>query len=439
MQYSRRHHQFGLCALVVFLLCALAGKAQVAEDARAGQCPKDSPIRFGSRCLSQCPDGYTLNGDNLCLSKTSADIAEKVCSRPDPTDQKICLSSLIGELGRMKVSDRCVARAPEALILRQEISEMVLTASLQVDGFLAEVDSETAEIRAVHDGLTGRRDKAVQKSTFGSAVASGGGAIGSTLALLGNTASTAGSYLGAVSGGVGAILGFVGFFEQRGPKGCFPDVEETKTRNTQANSSPGGQENPTKDEKKCGKLDKKAKLDCKANLAEYETELYAKDSCKSPPRATGCSPRMLYQLLCPVEAKKAEEALYSESGMDLEAAKTWWFHSLYDPVINNYLNPAEESGRGQELISTWGDNSGLSPALITSNTAPLKLSIANLEDRTNKLADLRAVVARINRDLSRLTEDLAMGLRCPLILTPARQPSEEGPLAEQLTLSSIGW
>ena len=54
-------------------------------------------------------------------------------------------------------------------------------------------------------------------------------------------------------------------------------------------------------------------------------------------------------------------------------------------------------------------------ALITRNTSPRKLSIDDLTDRANKLADVRAIVSRINRDLSRLTDDLGKGLRCSLL------------------------
>jgi hypothetical protein len=50
--------------------------------------------------------------------------------------------------------------------------------------------------------------------------------------------------------------------------------------------------------------------------------------------------------------------------------------------------------------------------LITRNTDPRKLSIDDLTDRANKLADVGAVVSRLNRDLSRLANDLAKGLRC---------------------------
>jgi hypothetical protein len=160
MQYVRRHGQLRLCALVVCLLLgARPTQGQPATDAQSAECPVGE----------------------ICLKDTSDDIARKVCY-----PRSLCVSDLIEKLGAMKPEARCDPRDPqatEALILRQQITEMVLTASLQVDGFLAEIDSETAEIRAVHDQLTDQRDKAVRRSTLGSAIGTGGGAVGSALAL----------------------------------------------------------------------------------------------------------------------------------------------------------------------------------------------------------------------------------------------------------------
>jgi len=270
---------------------------------------------------------------------------------------------------------------------------MVLTASLQVDGFLAEIDSETAEVRAVHDRLTDRRDTAVGHSTLGSAVATGGGAFGSALALGSSAASTAGSWVGATFGGAGTLFAFLGYFKAKGPMGCFPDVPIDP---------------PTKDQ--CPKLDvKKLKLPFPD---------LGKDSCA----ARGCSPTMLYRLVYP-------EPDYIG------------FHSEYDPSIKKYL--LDEPARREALIQPWRDEAkellekekdkekkeelekkaqtepnavleGEEPYLFTSNKEPGKLSIDNLTARANKLADLRTVVSRMNRDLSRLTEDLATQLQCDL-------------------------
>jgi len=306
------------------------------------------------------------------------------------------VSGLIERLGGMNEGARCGAQATKALVLRQEITEMVLTASLQVDGFLAEIDSETAQIRAVHDHLTDRRDTAVKHSSFGSAVGSAGGALGSTLALVGSTAATAGSYVGAASGAVGAVFGFLGYFQQRGPKGCFPDVGESQCLKLDDERSPVSDEDP---------CDPPPPPPSCGAWPSWWSAVPAKTRYCPEPLPRGCSPQMLYQLFFPGE--KAE------------------FHSGYDPVIEAYLMgvpPNGEDTRRATLIQTWGwnpdapdyPNSVLkkNEELVASNSDPRKLSIDNLDARANKLADLRSVVSRLNRDLSRLTEDLATGLRC---------------------------
>jgi hypothetical protein len=250
----------------------------------------------------------------------------------------------------MRPDDRCETLATKALILRQEITDTILTASLQVDGFLSEIDSETAQIRAVHDRLSDRRDAAVGRSNLGSAIGTGGGAVGSALALGAHTVVTVGSWVGAVSGAIGAVYGFRGYFQAKGPKGCFPGVTE-----------------------KCADL-----------KDPVEVADIPKDSCQGQ----RCSPSMLSYLL-----------INKDPG----------FHSQYDPVIQAYLRT-----HSQALTEQWDVEGQKIDALIARNTDPRRLSIEDLTDRANKLAEVRAVVSRAKRDLSRLTEDLGEGLRCSL-------------------------
>ncbi|MGO9516476.1 MAG: hypothetical protein ACLPND_05475 [Candidatus Korobacteraceae bacterium] len=268
---------------------------------------------------------------------------------------------------------------------------MILTASLQVDGFASEIDSETAEIRAVHDRLTSQRDAKVSNSTLGGAIGTAAGAIGSALTLVGDAAATVGDYFGAVGGGVGAFFGFLGYFQAGGSRGCFPDLSEDPEKKDKKKQCP--KLGPLKDTKQCPMPDADVVCDPQSSVP-----------------ARGCSPRMLYQLVFGPDCGK-------EAG----------FHSWYDDTIQGYLaqKPEHREGaaNGQEekksrrdaLLETWGGESDVrkQTELFTSNKNPYKLSIGNLEDRTNKLADLRTVVSLTNRDLSRLTEDLATGLRCP--------------------------
>ena len=376
MRYLLHHCTWGCCALVVCLFSA-------ARPAQGQPVAPDSPPRL------QCPDTASpdtnLNDGcaygNIFLRKTSYDIAKIVCSTEDP---KTCaLPERIKQLGNMTVDQRCTTQATKALILRQEIAEMVLTASLQVDGFVDEIDSETSQIRAVHDRLSDNRDKAVGRSTLGSAVGSAGGAVSQALALATGTAMTVGSWVGAFSGGAGALYGFLGYFQAKGPKGCFPDF------NSNANAK----------ETQCPDLKEPIKLSIDPNN-------YKGDPCEGK-SSHGCSPSMLSYFLFKIDPG---------------------FHSKPDPIVEGYLN-----NHRSELSAAWGfDQSKLDAlkttessvklskddqaieALITRNESPRKLSIDDLTDRANKLADIRVVASRINRDLSRLTDDLAKSLRCVL-------------------------
>lgn len=364
-------------------------------------------LLFGNQLMPAQTEPCTETGKcerfgDICLSCTARSVASEVCFKlyekkcsndetncawvyREDKNNKRCVIGLIQQLGAISAADRCGSRAAEALLLRQEINDLIVTASLEVDGFTSEIDSEVGQIRAVHDDLSDKRDDAVSESALGSAVGTGGGAAGSALALASKTA-TAGSWVGAIFGGVGAIFGFRGWYQQpRGPKGCFP-------------SPPGVQT------KKC----------------QISAQVRKEDLCPSasPTPSPNCSPTMLSHLVFP--------------GSSLDSYAT--FHSGYDLAIDNYLT---ENNRGQNLIQHWLDQArqektrkvsddykslassknyalvSTEPFLFTSNSHPGKVSIDDLAKRSDKLVDLRSVVARMNRDLSRLTENLAQELTCP--------------------------
>lgn len=394
MQHLRRHFQLGFCALVVCLfLGARPARGQSAAPDPQPQCP--DPTEEPRQEDAVPPDGCFYG--SLHLTRTSYEIAKDVCTYDDPKnqepkDKKTCLPTLIKELGKMSEDDRCKAHPTTALILHQEITEMVLTASLQVDGFLAEIDSETAHIRAVKDILSARQTTAINHDSLGNDAGTGGGAVGSFLALGAKTAMTAGTWVGGVSGVIGSGFGFGTYImTARSPKGCFPDYNPDYDSHAKS---------------KCSDLKQPVAL----NIDPLHNPK-GEDPCDSGNKSTpkqfphGCSPSMLSYLLFQIDPG---------------------FHSHYDYTIDKYLDRNRE-----ELGDEWGGTSNLGQLvkhgpkselvhdadierLITRNDSPRKLSIDDLTDRQNKLADVRAVASRINRDLSRLTEDLARGLRCPL-------------------------
>ena len=359
MRQRLRNYRWGLLSLSVFLFMG-------SNPMRCQSVPSDGGFLLQSQSLFPQPQcDRASESDEFCyhgylrLRKTSFRIAKDVCLKDDSDPGRsgsgeFCLPVLLGKLGMMSKNDRCNDQAIKALILRQQISEMILTASLQVDGFLAEIDSETNHIREVKDDLTDRQGKAVNRTSMGNNLGTTGGAVGSALALGAQAAMTAGSWVGAVSGFSNAAFGFLNYYaSQRSPKGCFPGDPK--------------KHDPTMKKNEC------KPLHC------------SKDGT---PDDRACSPAMLVHLFPEVQ-----------SGTTL-------FHSEYDPVIDHYL--VEEK---KQLIQDW-TASPTNPLptnldkLTVSNDNPQKFRIDELTERQNKLSDLRAVVSRANRDLSRLTEDL---------------------------------
>jgi len=304
-------------------------------------------------------------------------MAKLVCLGGSP---RTCVADLVRELGQM--TDRCGAQATRALILRQEITEMVVNASLQVDGFLSEVDSESGRIHVVSDALADRRDRAVNRSTLGAAIGTAGGAVGSALNLGDAALNIAGNSVNATFGGLGAVFAFLGYFQQNGPMGCFPDLRTDPAKKEAKNQ--------------CPKLEKTP-----ASAPEAACTPWPQDEpCNSEAPPRGCSPRMLYAFAFP--------ECNPEAG----------FHSSYDDLINRYLDsapPGRLHTRRETLMMTWGvDRAQLQQRqeLFTSNAEPRKLSIDELHERTDKLNSLRSRVALMHRDLGQLTHDVAIALQC---------------------------
>jgi hypothetical protein len=357
MQSLPRHNWLGFlvfAACLCFAPAAARGKSPIAEPT-ARQAPQCDPANHS-------PYRDCFVGD-LFLTGTSFDIAVDVCTmnhhvHGDPAHKETCLPDLLKKLGTMPASDRCGAKKIDELLLRQKITEMILTASLEVEGFLGQIDNESNHLREVKDRLTNEQTRALSRSSLGSNIGTGGGAVGSALGIAAKTA-TAGSWVGAVFGGFGSVFGFINYFQtSKSWKGCFP----------------------SNGDKAC------KQFECPENGGA----------------SLGCSPAMLYHLLHP-PGQQAGPA------PDL-------FHSGYDPVILKYLNDPMDK-RAQELIAAWNLDSSKDEErakLTAYHRSPLKLSIDDLSDRQTKLADLRALAARINRDLSRLSNDVTMGLaECP--------------------------
>jgi hypothetical protein len=219
----------------------------------------------------------------------------------------------------------------EAMSLRQQITESVVGAGLEVDGMITEIDSELAEIGVVRAQLEDRRDRALAIGNLANIVTGGATGVVGTAMQLSDGTTKAGNIIGVAGGAVSTVLSLVGLRQQRG-----------------------------------GKL------------------------------PLGTTPNMLAKLF----------------GLSPE------FHSDYPKEVWTYLNdtPPTEPGDGtrrERLIKQWTDTGRLESgdarkaqhkieSLTGGASDQRPLTIDLLNDRAAMLADLRAMVGLMKRDLSKL-------------------------------------
>jgi hypothetical protein len=149
-------------------------------------------------------------GHALKLSPEAAQIAEEIGVAP-----------LLDQL-----SSKRSAGSPinlESLTARQEITEKVLAASLDVDSLNAVVDSEIEQIRGIRADLQARRDKAQNIINIASIVT--GGAFGTITSALQFKPSTAnlGNGIGVAGGAGSVLLSIVGIHKQGGGRRSLGD------------------------------------------------------------------------------------------------------------------------------------------------------------------------------------------------------------------------
>jgi|SRR5215813_5627791 len=130
---------------------------------------------------------------------------------------ELALMPMLERLDRIPEKDRCGASTTlETLLIRQEISDRVLSASLQVDGLFAEIDNEVGRIDAVRDELEDRRDRALRISNLAGIVTSGiGGVVGTALQFKDSTMQ-AGNVVGVAAGAFSTFLSVIGIRQQHG-------------------------------------------------------------------------------------------------------------------------------------------------------------------------------------------------------------------------------
>lgn len=122
--------------------------------------------------------------------------------------------------------NQAAAISVEELALRQQITEAVFTASLDVDGVLAEIDYERAQILELRQLLSSGRDRKINLLSLANIVTgTGSGVIGTAMQFSDRTA-IAGDGVGVAGGAAGVVLSILGLRQQggKGSLGIAPNM-----------------------------------------------------------------------------------------------------------------------------------------------------------------------------------------------------------------------
>jgi hypothetical protein len=128
------------------------------------------------------------------------------------------ISPLVDEARVLHTQRSCQAPASiEGLSMRQDIFDSVLTASLQVDGVLAELENERAHLSELSAALQARRDRAVNLINIASLITGTGLGIAVNAMQFSASTANAGNGLGVGSGIGSTVLSIIGIRRQGGP------------------------------------------------------------------------------------------------------------------------------------------------------------------------------------------------------------------------------
>jgi hypothetical protein len=154
-------------------------------------------------------------------TRTSAVQTLRLSPEATQVAEEIGVAPLLNQL-----STKSAAGSPmnlESLIARQEITERVLSASLDIDSVNAVIDSEVDQIRSIRADLQAKRDKAQNIINIASIVT--GGAFGAATSALQFKPSTVnlGNGIGVAGGAGSVVLSLIGIHKQGGGRRSLGD------------------------------------------------------------------------------------------------------------------------------------------------------------------------------------------------------------------------
>ena len=234
-------------------LTGTAGGSPAASAKREQQRPKLSPLRVQSRLpalgAGETPAGPVKSGQLLtsvrrfCLvvflltastwpataqtqqinsqQETRASAVLRLSPEAAQVADEIGVAQLLDQLNSNRAAGSPTSL--ESLAVRQEITEKVLAASLDIDSVNAVIDSEVEQIRGIRADLQAKRDKAQNIINIASIVTGGvAGAITSALQFKPSTVNL-GNGIGVAGGAGSVLLSIVGIHKQGGGRQSLGD------------------------------------------------------------------------------------------------------------------------------------------------------------------------------------------------------------------------
>ena len=129
------------------------------------------------------------------------------------------ISQLISDARLMHTQTPCESAATvEELSMRQDILETVVATSFEVDGVLAELNNERANLSELSTVLQARRDRAVNLTNIAGLITGTGLGVAVNAMQFSSSTANVGNSLGVGSGIGSTVLSIIGIRQQRGPQ-----------------------------------------------------------------------------------------------------------------------------------------------------------------------------------------------------------------------------
>ena len=155
----------------------------------------------------------------LILSLALPAAAQSLSPEARQTAGIIGIVSTLDQFDKLRNEPPSTDNVIQKLVLRQQITEALLDAELDVDAVVASIQREETQLQHVQNQISSQRDRVVALATLGSTIAgSGVGILGNSLEFSKKTA-VAGNAVSVGSGVAATVLSLVAIRLQRGRKG----------------------------------------------------------------------------------------------------------------------------------------------------------------------------------------------------------------------------